>query len=115
MSTPVCAPSDTTDEKPTPLCRAQSRIDTVSAPDCDTSPSGRPRPAARHAGVELQRRALEAQAVGPQQRDALAPRDALQLVGLLGPMPVPTDQRGTAAHARGQLQPGGDLGRRAAR
>ncbi|MNS81913.1 hypothetical protein D3C72_1156400 [compost metagenome] len=40
MSTEVCGPSDTTLEKPTPFCRAQSSIEAVSAPDCDTSASG---------------------------------------------------------------------------
>ena len=40
MSTEVCGPSDTTLEKPTPFWRAQSSIDAVSAPDCDTSASG---------------------------------------------------------------------------
>ena len=40
MSMPVCAPTDTTDEKPTPLCFAQSSIATVSAPDWHTSASG---------------------------------------------------------------------------
>ena len=39
-STPGLGPMDTTVEKPTPLCCAQSRIDVVSAPDCDTSASG---------------------------------------------------------------------------
>ena len=37
MSTEVFGPSDTTDEKPTPFWLAQSRMDAVSAPDCDTS------------------------------------------------------------------------------
>jgi hypothetical protein len=40
MSTEVCGPSDTTLEKPTPFWRAQSSIEAVSAPDCDTSASG---------------------------------------------------------------------------
>ena len=39
MSTAVFGPSDTTVEKPTALLRAQSSIDEVSAPDCDTSAS----------------------------------------------------------------------------
>ena len=37
--TPVCGPSATTVEKPTRFWRAQSRIEAVSAPDCDTSAS----------------------------------------------------------------------------
>ena len=40
MSTAVFGPSDTTVEKPTPLLTAQSRIEEVNAPDCDTSASG---------------------------------------------------------------------------
>ena len=40
MSTAVLGPSDTTVEKPTPFLLAQSRMDAVSAPDCDTSASG---------------------------------------------------------------------------
>ena len=36
----VLGPSEITAEKPTPLRAAQSRIDEVSAPDCDTSASG---------------------------------------------------------------------------
>ena len=39
ISTAVLAPSDTTVEKPTPFLAAQSRIDDVSAPDCDTTAS----------------------------------------------------------------------------
>ena len=59
---------------------AQSSIDEVSAPDCETSASGpglgqRP----DRAGIELQLRALEAEAVRAQQVDALAPRDPLQV------------------------------------
>src|SRR5450759_4716059 len=40
MSTAVFGPSDTTVENPTAFFLAQSRIDEVSAPDCDTSASG---------------------------------------------------------------------------
>ena len=61
MSTEVLRPSETTAEKPTAFWPAQSSIDAVSAPDCDTSASG---PAlasgAGRAGVELQMRALQA-------------------------------------------------------
>ena len=39
ISTPVCGPSDTTIEKPTPLLLAQSNIEAVSAPDCETKAS----------------------------------------------------------------------------
>ncbi len=39
MSTAVLGPSETTAEKPTALLRAQSSIDEVRAPDCDTSAS----------------------------------------------------------------------------
>ncbi len=40
MSTAVLRPTDATSEKPTALAAAQSSIDDVSAPDCDTSASG---------------------------------------------------------------------------
>ena len=40
MSTALCGPGETTVEKPTAFLRAQSRIDAVNAPDCDTSASG---------------------------------------------------------------------------
>ena len=36
----VLGPKETTEEKPTPLLLAQSRMAEVSAPDCDTSASG---------------------------------------------------------------------------
>jgi hypothetical protein len=39
MSTTVLGPKDTTAEKPTPLLRAQSRMEEVSAPDWLTSAS----------------------------------------------------------------------------
>ena len=39
-SSALCGPVDTTAEKPTPLLPAQSRMDEVSEPDCDTSASG---------------------------------------------------------------------------
>ena len=39
MSTDVFGPTETTAEKPTALFLAQSRIEAVSAPDCDTSAS----------------------------------------------------------------------------
>ena len=39
MSTDGLGPSDTTAEKPTALSRAQSSMDEVNAPDCDTSAS----------------------------------------------------------------------------
>ena len=35
----VCGPIDTTEEKPTALLDAQSSMDAVSAPDCDTRAS----------------------------------------------------------------------------
>ena len=73
MSTAVFGPSDTTVEKPTPFFCAQSRIDEVSAPDCDTNASG---PVCAkgpgHAGVEVGVGPLEAQAVGTEQVDAIA-------------------------------------------
>ena len=40
MSTTVFGPSETTCEKPTEFWLAQSRMDAVSAPDCDTRASG---------------------------------------------------------------------------
>ena len=46
MSTAVLGPSDTTVEKPTAFFLAQSRMDDVSAPDCDTSASGPGAPSA---------------------------------------------------------------------
>ena len=39
ISTEVLGPSETTEEKPTPFLLAQSRMEAVSAPDCDTSAS----------------------------------------------------------------------------
>ena len=39
ISTAVWGPSDTTEENPTALLLAQSRMDAVNAPDCDTSAS----------------------------------------------------------------------------
>ena len=40
MSTAVLRPTDATSENPTALAAAQSSIDDVSAPDCETSPNG---------------------------------------------------------------------------
>ena len=40
MSSAVLGPSDTTAEKPTPLRWAQSSVEAVSAPDCDSNASG---------------------------------------------------------------------------
>ena len=40
MSTLVLGPSETTVEKPTALRLAQSRMEAVSAPDCETSAMG---------------------------------------------------------------------------
>ena len=109
----VRAERDAPARSPPRCCCAQSSIDAVSAPDCDTSASepGRGQRPGR-AGIELQVRALEAQAVGAQQVHAFAPRDALQLGGLLGADAAGDDQRRAAGHAARQLERGGHVRRR---
>ncbi len=64
------------------------------------------------AGVELQRRALDARRVGPQQVHALAPGDLAQLGCEFGIHPAADHQRAAAVDARGQLQASGQILRR---
>ena len=65
-------------------------------------PAGRQR--AQRAGVELQRRALEAQAVRAQQVHAVAARGLVQLGAQRQRQAAGQDQRGAAAHAADDLE-----------
>ena len=57
----------------------------------------------QRAGVELEARALQAQAVGPQQVDAVAARRLVQLVALRRRQAAAQHQRGAAADAADDL------------
>ena len=84
-------------KKPTALLRAQSRMDAVNAPDCDTSakePARSQRP--RHTGVELQGRSLQAHAVGTQQKHALVLGNFAQLRSQVGANAAGNHHHGTA-------------------
>ena len=91
MSMPVCAPTETTDEKPTALFRPQSSMAAVSAPDCDTSASGPSAasgpmtPAFRCSCGRCSPRLLGPSSAMPSRRAM-----ALSATACSGPMPVPT-------------------------
>ena len=100
-------------EKPTAFFLAQSRIDDVNAPDCDTSASG-PGEArlTGHAGVELQVRPLKTQAVGAQQVNAVAGGHFVQVCRQRGIDAAGDHQGRPAFDAPGNFQRGGHLGGR---
>jgi hypothetical protein len=85
-------------EKPTAFWLAQSRMEEVSAPDCDTSASG-PGAAIGPATLALSpaRGSLKAQAVGAQQVHAVAARQLVEFTGQRAAL-IPVEMTTAARH-----------------
>ena len=109
-STAVLAPSEMTAEKPTPFSLAQSRMDEVKRAalrDQGQRPGFGQR--AGGAGVELEQRPLETQAVGAQQLHTVALGHRVQRGAQGGRQVGRQDQGSAAAGAASDLQRGFDL------